>query len=103
MKKECRNRREWNLYVESDPSTKKVVVFTTTWSAPCRFMEPYLNRMVRKRPDLTFVFGDADNLEFIAEKEVFELPTILFMKDGQTVYHFSGADDGELEQMFNNF
>ncbi len=65
--------------------------YTATWCQPCRQMAPIFEEVKRENPNTQFMEIDVDDNKNMALQEgVQSVPTIIFEKDGQQVYRFSG-------------
>eukprot|EP01035_Chromulina_nebulosa_P019211 gene19211-25062_t len=77
-----------------DEKTSKILFyFTAVWCPPCKKISPVFDKLSSSYPSIKFVKVDIDKFpDFTDEKSVSAVPTFLFVKDGKTVNHFSGAD-----------
>ncbi|XP_052195262.1 uncharacterized protein LOC127803222 [Diospyros lotus] len=107
MKVTCHNRRELIRCLRQNPTQPKVIVFTATWSTPCRIMEPFLDNLYRRYQNVAdFLYADVDELESLARQlEITDqLPTVILLKNGGDEEEwFSGADNEELQRLFQGF
>ena len=82
-----------------------VVDFWATWCAPCRMIAPIIAELAEEY-DGKVVVGkcdveDAD--EIASEFGIRNIPTILFLKNGEVVDKFVGADSKEkIEEKFKS-
>eukprot|EP00903_Cladosiphon_okamuranus_P007674 g7439.t3 len=84
----------------SDSGDALVVVdFTATWCSPCQKIAPEFEQLSQELTDVVFLKVDVDENEETAQKyEVFQMPTFLFMRKGEVVEQFSGANIAVLRQ-----
>ncbi|CAM9137635.1 unnamed protein product, partial [Hapterophycus canaliculatus] len=76
-----------------------VIDFTATWCAPCQRIAPAYALLSQELTDVVFLKVDVDENEETAQKyEVFQMPTFLFMRKGEVVEQFSGANVEVLRQ-----
>ncbi|XP_059294019.1 thioredoxin H2 [Lycium ferocissimum] len=91
----------WQLHFNSSKQLNKLIVvdFAAAWCGPCKFMEPAINAMSSKYPDVDFVKIDVDELKDVAQEfGVQAMPTFLLLKQGKEVERVVGAKKDELEQ-----
>ena len=70
-----------------------VIDFWATWCGPCRMVAPIISEMAEKY-DGRIVVGKCDveeSEELAAEFGIRNIPTVIFMKDGQVVDKIVGA------------
>ncbi|KAI4382553.1 hypothetical protein MLD38_008504 [Melastoma candidum] len=92
---------QWLAHLEASKATTKLMVlyFTATWCGPCRWMEPAVNELAEKFPDVEFIKIDVDKLENVATQfEVEAMPTFLFVRNGAVVDRIVGANKSELQK-----
>ena len=96
--------REFQSILGSHRSDNKLVVvdFNATWCGPCRMMAPIVEDESRKRPHVIFVSADTDKCNDSAhEYEVTSIPCFVFLKNGQVLTRFTGADRGKFIETLN--
>mgnify|MGYP003704313999 CR=1 FL=1 len=66
--------------------------FTASWCQPCKQLAPIFSELQNEITDVEFQTIDVDaNREAALEANVSAVPTVVFEKDGQPVYRFSGV------------
>ena len=70
--------------------------YFATWCQPCKQLNPIFtelqSEMINEATPVTFQTVDVDqNRDAALEANVSSVPTVIFEKDGQQVYRFSGA------------
>uniref|UniRef100_A0A8D2KJA5 Thioredoxin domain-containing protein n=1 Tax=Urocitellus parryii TaxID=9999 RepID=A0A8D2KJA5_UROPR len=71
---------------------------------PCKIIKPFFHSLSEKYPNVLFLEIDRDDCQSVAkEREVKCMPTFQFLKKGQKVGEFSGANKEKLEDAFNEF
>ena len=70
--------------------------YTATWCQPCKQLAPVFaelqNEMTNETDQIVFQTIDIDqNLNEALEKGISSVPTVVFEKNGQQVYRFSGV------------
>ena len=66
--------------------------FTAAWCQPCKQLAPVFNELQSEMPNVQFQTIDVDMDKASAlENGVSSIPTVIFEKDGQQVYRFSGV------------
>ena len=73
-------------------SQPALVVFRTEWSGACHIVDPILKKLAAEYADRIQIYNiNADkNKKTIHTYGVYELPTILFFKNGQIMDHITG-------------
>jgi thioredoxin 1 len=70
--------------------------YTATWCGPCKQLAPIFeelqNEMTNETDQIVFQTIDVDQIKEAAiQANVSSVPTVIFEKDGQQVYRFSGV------------
>ena len=66
--------------------------FTAAWCGPCKQLAPVFSELQNEIPEVSFQIIDVDeNREAATAANVSSVPTVIFEKDGQQVYRFSGV------------
>lgn len=70
--------------------------FFATWCGPCRMVGPILEDLARERPDIKVGKIDVDQDGDLASRfQIFSIPTLIVMKDGEPVEKAVGARSKE--------
>ncbi|OXU24710.1 hypothetical protein TSAR_004285 [Trichomalopsis sarcophagae] len=70
-----------------------VIDFFATWCGPCKMIAPKLDELSQELTDVIFLKVDVDELEGVAEEyDVNSMPTFVFIKNGNVLDKFSGAN-----------
>jgi thioredoxin 1 len=65
--------------------------YTATWCQPCKQLAPVFEELQRETPEVQFQIIDVDaDRELTSASNISSVPTVVFEKDGQQVYRFSG-------------
>ena len=74
-------------------SDKPVLLdFYADWCGPCRMVSPIVDEIAEERDDIVVGKINVDNEPQLAEQfEVFSIPTLVVMKNGEVVKQASGA------------
>ena len=94
--------------IKQIPQDKKVLIdFHATWCGPCKRIAPAfiaLSEDVKYKDIVVFLKVDVDEAEKIAESfNVSELPTFLFLNNGNEYKQITGANIDELKKNLDNF
>lgn len=82
---------ELDKYSFEDESTNGVIVFTGAYCKPCKMLCAWLKENERNYPNLTFYQADSDDCcKYLADMDVYELPTAIFRKNGEEQGRFVG-------------
>jgi thioredoxin 1 len=66
--------------------------YTATWCGPCKQLAPVFEALQNEVPEVQFQTIDVDqNRDEAISKGISSVPTVIFEKDGQQVYRFSGV------------
>jgi thioredoxin 1 len=66
--------------------------FTSSWCQPCKQLAPVFDALQSEISEVSFQTIDVDaNKEAAIQVGVTSVPTVIFEKDGQQVYRFSGV------------
>lgn len=77
--------------VKQSPKTV-LLDFYADWCAPCRIVSPLIDEIAEERADLLVGKINVDAEPELAEQfEVFSIPTLVVMKNGEVVRRTSGA------------
>lgn len=65
--------------------------YTAAWCGPCKQLAPVFETLKSEMPEVQFQTIDVDmSRDEAIEKGISSVPTVIFEKDGQQVYRFSG-------------
>jgi thioredoxin 1 len=66
--------------------------YTAEWCQPCKQLAPVFNELQNEMTNVSFQTIDVDqNRDTALENNVSSVPTVIFEKEGQQVYRFSGV------------
>ena len=66
--------------------------YTAEWCQPCKQLAPVFNELQNEMTDVSFQTINVDqNRDTALENNVSSVPTVIFEKEGQQVYRFSGV------------
>jgi thioredoxin 1 len=66
--------------------------YTAEWCQPCKQLAPVFNELQNEMTDVSFQTIDVDqNRDTALENNISSVPTVIFEKEGQQVYRFSGV------------
>jgi thioredoxin 1 len=77
-----------------------VIDFFANWCGPCKMIAPKVESLASNYPYVNFVKVDVDQAPEIAhEFRIQAMPTFFFLKEGQVIDQFQGADYNRLESI----
>ncbi|XP_037091936.1 thioredoxin-2-like [Pollicipes pollicipes] len=84
-----------------EAANKLVVVdFYATWCGPCKMIAPKIAAMAKEHTDVVFLKVDVEELDDLAaDYEINCMPTFIFIKQGEKVTSFSGANADRLLEL----
>jgi len=92
-----------DLRSKLDQAGGKLVVidFFATWCGPCKMISPVLEQLADDLKDhLVVLKVDVDECEDIAsDYKVTVMPTFLFLKNGEKIDEFAGANEAKLREL----
>ncbi|XP_075228747.1 thioredoxin-2-like isoform X2 [Lycorma delicatula] len=75
-----------------------VIDFFAKWCGPCKMISPKIEELAKEYPDVVFLKVDVDECEDISsEYEISSMPTFIFIKNGNKLESFSGANYDKLK------
>lgn len=70
----------------------KIKRYSAIWCQPCRQLAPIFEQLQQENPDIVFETIDVDqNRELAIENGITSVPTVIFEKNGEQFYRFSGV------------
>ncbi|XP_046400381.1 thioredoxin-like [Ischnura elegans] len=77
-----------------------VIDFSAVWCGPCKMIGPVFKSLATENPTVVFLEVDVDECDDIAsEYSVTAMPTFIFLKGGQKITSFSGANAEKLKEL----
>ena len=68
-----------------------IIDFHATWCGPCKMLAPILDQVAEENPNVKICKIDVDQSPALAQKySVMSVPTLVFIKDGETKKVVSG-------------
>ena len=82
-----------NNFEEIKKNDKPVLIdFYANWCGPCKMLSPIIDQIADERDDVVVAKIDVDKEPELAEKfNVFSIPTLVILKDGEIVHQSAGA------------
>ena len=87
------NPNEWK-FLGDKPA---LIDFYAPWCTYCRQIEPVLNELSEKHPELTVVkinIDKAENTDLSVDLNISTIPALLFYRDGKLQQHLTGFFTG---------
>jgi len=77
-----------------------VLEATATWCSQCKAIQPFVDKMIRKYPDIRFYKYDTDTADDISQElGARQMPTFNLFKDGDIMGGVTGARAEALEKL----
>ena len=79
-----------------------VIDFFAEWCGPCKMIAPEFVKLANQETSVKFAKVDVDEAEDIAASyEIEAMPTFLFIKGGQVLEKFEGANINKISELVN--
>lgn len=92
----------FNSFVAAAGDKFVMVNFHAQWCGPCKQVAPAVAGMAAEMPDVAFCKVDVDvNRQVAQTYKIESMPTFVFLRHGQVVNRFSGADPNNLRLTLN--
>lgn len=82
-----------NNFDEMSKNEKPLLLdFYANWCGPCKMLSPIIDEIAEERDDIVVGKVNVDAEPELAEQfNVFSIPTLVIMKDGEIIHQSSGA------------
>lgn len=82
-----------NNFDEMSKNEKPLLLdFYANWCGPCKMLSPIIDEIAEERDDIIVGKVNVDAEPELAEQfNVFSIPTLVIMKDGEIIHQSSGA------------
>ncbi len=82
-----------NNFDEMSKNEKPLLLdFYANWCGPCKILSPIIDEIAEERDDIVVGKVNVDAEPELAEQfNVFSIPTLVIMKDGEIIHQSSGA------------
>ena len=82
-----------NNFDEMSKNEKPLLLdFYANWCGPCKILSPRIDEIAEERDDIVVGKVNVDAEPELAEQfNVFSIPTLVIMKDGEIIHQSSGA------------
>ncbi len=82
-----------NNFDEMSKNKKPLLLdFYANWCGPCKILSPIIDEIAEERDDIVVGKVNVDAEPELAEQfNVFSIPTLVIMKDGEIIHQSSGA------------
>ncbi|XP_037048665.1 thioredoxin-2-like [Bradysia coprophila] len=94
---------DFNAKVEAAGNKLVVLDFHAVWCGPCKMIAPVLEELANSLADKIVVLKiDVDECEDLSTRfNISSMPTFVFLKNGEEVEKFSGANKEKLTDIIN--
>ncbi|MDF2557109.1 MAG: thiol reductase thioredoxin [Bacillales bacterium] len=84
--KKLQSSEELNTIINNG---KSILMFSANWCSDCRFIEPFIDEVVEKYPNFTFIYVDRDEfIDLCGELEVMGIPSFIAFENGKQIGRF---------------
>lgn len=95
----CSIQQDYYQAIESAGSKLVVVDCFAEWCPPCRTIAPVFDALAREHPEIVFIKVDVDKVPAIKRiLGVWAMPSFFFLREGNKVGSFMGANEGLLRR-----
>lgn len=95
---------KFKVLVQQCGNSLLVLDFSASWCGPCKRIAPYFEQLARKYTSVVFAKIDVDEVPDVASGfHVSAMPTFIFVKNGNEITRFEGANQKQLEENIINF
>lgn len=95
---------KFQVLVRKSGNALLVLDFSASWCGPCKRIAPYVEQLARKYDNVVFAKIDVDEVPDVASGfHVSAMPTFVFIKNGNEINRFEGANQKQLEESIINF
>ena len=94
-----------NNFDEMSKNKKPLLLdFYANWCGPCKILSPIIDEIAEERDDIVVGKVNVDAEPELAEQfNVFSIPTLVIMKDGEIIHQSSGArPKAQILNLLNN-
>ena len=86
------------------PSSVILLDFYANWCGPCKKLTPILEELENEFTNITFIKINVDDLDELSEKySITCMPTIIFIKDKETVHRIEGCKIEEIKNTLKKY
>lgn len=80
-------------FKEISANETAVFLFSADWCGDCRFIEPFLPRIVADFPSFSFYLVDRDEfIDLCQELDIFGIPSFIVYSEGKEISRFVSKD-----------
>mmetsp|Transcript_13534 Transcript_13534/g.28568 ORF Transcript_13534/g.28568 Transcript_13534/m.28568 type:complete len:133 (-) Transcript_13534:1943-2341(-) len=99
----CTTEEAYYQAIDSAKGKLVVVDCFAEWCPPCKHIAPVVDALAREHPEIVFVKVDVDEVPAIKTiLGVWVLPSFFFLREGNKVGSFTGANEGLLRKGIAN-
>ncbi|KAK6204380.1 thioredoxin [Scheffersomyces amazonensis] len=99
---EIKSLAQFNEFIKSDKVT--VIDFYATWCGPCKAIEPVIDALAERVPEVGFGRVDVDQAQDIAQEYgVTAMPTIFYFQNGEKLNYVVGANLQKIVQLVQEY
>jgi thioredoxin 1 len=90
-------------YVLAQMANRTICIkFTAKWCGPCRKIQPLLESLAAKHPEIGIYTSDVDESPKLVEHfKIISMPTFIFIRNNQIITILKGADETILQNTFS--
>ncbi|KAK6617455.1 hypothetical protein RUM43_014464 [Polyplax serrata] len=101
---EVKGKKDLSVKIQEAGNKLVVIDFFADWCGPCKQIAPQIEEMEAEYSNVVFLKVDVDENEEISEEyQITAMPTFFFIKNGNKLDFFTGANVTKLKLTINKY